>query len=151
MTIERLAAILILTLGAGCGHKTTTPTTPTDGQSAYQVPTPDAASCVAASLDSYCRGQACPDYQTAVMAAHAVSVQRFCFRAVIGQCGRWRVVSTSDGFTGRTLYFDNGGALVAAAAHTDVVTPPCGSSRYFGFVPTCTQQVNEDLCPLGSH
>jgi hypothetical protein len=82
-------------------------------------------------------------------AARAFAAQSQCFTSTIGQCGPWRFVSTGDGYTSQTLFFDDRGTTVAAVAGTDAIVPgdPCGSSRHYGFVPVCTRQVKEDLCP----
>jgi hypothetical protein len=139
---KRFAFVLLLTLLASCERKDAIPTAPTD-------PSPTAPVCEAHPLGDYCSRTACPGYDAAVVAARAFPARSFCFVGVIGLCGPWRFVSTGDGYTSRTLFFDDGGATVAVETTTDAFVPgdPCKSATYYGFIPGCRREEKENLCP----
>jgi hypothetical protein len=116
-----IAIVVLLTLVAGCGHEDVIPT---------------GLPCGARPLGDYCAHGACPDYETAVVEARATPAN------TIGQCGPWRFVSTGRQYETKTLFFDGGGATVAARLGSDAVDPgdPCGSFTYYGFIPTCVPE-----------
>ncbi|MBI3201124.1 MAG: hypothetical protein HYZ29_06230 [Myxococcales bacterium] len=69
-------------------------------------------------------------------------------RASIGTCGDYKYVDFSDGFHGRTAYFDSTGRQVAAVMSTDIIDE-CKGKVVAGTAPTCTLAPTETMCPDG--
>lgn len=112
-------------------------------------------------LESFCSGSQCPTYEQSVSGIrnHGPSSPAcldssgrctpLCVMAAqAGTCGGFRYTHRSDGYTGRTLYFDETGALVAAITSTDALVPgsACPGWQYYGKRFGCTAERTEEYC-----
>jgi hypothetical protein len=119
---------------------------------------PDAASSNSMTTDcvrplaEYCGNVPCTTYESEAQNLRAL-IARYndsgCLQvAQIGACGSFRVVAQSDGYVGRTTYFDGSGALVGVKTSSDT-NSYCNGKAYgatYGSVPACTVKVTQDLC-----
>lgn len=98
-------------------------------------------------LEAMCRNGPCADYDESAAEVRRLGATGRCVRAEVGTCGGLRFTAISDGFVGRTEYFDAAGELVAARTFTDVVmNPECPGWAHRGERVACSEVPTANYC-----
>lgn len=137
----RIALAALLTLVPACKREAPKP-----------APAARAPTC-AVSLVEHCGPRGCPSFETRAaelrtqVAAH-YDAGSCLSRAAIGTCGELQYVEYSDGYHGRTDYFDASGKQVAGEEWSDIGSCDGKADKAIaGALPSCTPKPREILCP----
>ena len=99
-------------------------------------------------LGQHCSVFPCPNYDQSLVALRQFGAEPSCFVAQSGRCGDLRFTRSGPWFGNTTLYFGEGGAVVAVHASTDVIVAAsaCPNWKHYGQRVSCAEITDEDYC-----
>jgi hypothetical protein len=119
-------------------------------------PAPPPGSTCTIALADHCGGGGCPTFEARVAELRAQVGAHYeagsCLtRAVIGTCADLKYVESSDGYHGKTDYFDRAGHQLAGEQWSDIGScDGTAAKAVAGTLPSCIPTPTEILCPVSA-